>query len=70
MTNTENLSATTVEIIDALTADRDARVETHVCGNDMASLMMDDHGSGEFHRTISSREANELVRLGLVRDAR
>ena len=62
-----SLSATTVELAPALTADRDARVTR---ANGTTAIEMDDAGEGEFWRATSEKEADELVRLGLVRDAR
>ena len=67
--DTSSLRATIVEMLLALTAERDARVTSHA-DRDLASIEMDDAGAGEFERTITDREASELVRLGVVRDAR
>jgi hypothetical protein len=46
---------------------RDARIESH---NGIDFLAMDDAGEGEFARAMGPIEAAELVRSGLVRDAR
>ena len=62
------LRATLAELADALTPDRNARVESGPDG--LACVCMDDAGQGEFSRVITDNEATELVRLGLCRDAR
>ncbi len=62
------MNATLQDILPALTAERDARV-TRVHGT-MACIEMNDDGTGEFARVVSNAEADELVALGIVRDAR
>ncbi len=62
------MTATLTELLPALTADRDARV-TRVHGT-LACIEMNDAGEGEFARVITDSAADELVALGLVRDAR
>ena len=69
-TMTAELPTTIVEMLDALTADRDARVERSSYSADVCGIVMDDAGDGEFWRACTHQTADELVRRGLVRDAR
>jgi hypothetical protein len=61
------LPATIVEMLDALTPARDARV-TSAYG--MAVIEMNDDGYGDFDRVCSTSVADVLVKYGFVRDAR
>ena len=63
-----DLPASIEELIPALDATRDARVTR--CHGNLACIEMDDHGQGDFERVCSDPVATELVRRGLVRDAR
>lgn len=64
----KELRATTEEMAASLSPARDARV-TSCCGG-LARVVMDDDGFGEFERVVTNDEADELVRRGVVRDAR
>jgi hypothetical protein len=68
MTAPTDLPATIEELIPALSADRDARVTR--CHGTLACIEMDDAGGGPFERVCTDPVASELVRRGLVRDAR
>ena len=63
-----DLPATIEELIPALDASRDARVTR--CHGSLACIEMDDAGDGAFERVCADPVATELVRRGLVRDAR
>jgi hypothetical protein len=65
---THELPQTVIEILPALDASRDARVTR--CHGTLACIEMDDDGNGPFERVVTDEVASELVRRGLVRDAR
>lgn len=67
MSTTNVFRSTLADKIECLSADRDARIESH---NGVDSIAMDDAGDGEFFFAVSGTEAAELVRMGLCRDAR
>lgn len=67
MTTTTEFRSTLADKIECLTADRDARIESH---NGVDFIAMDDAGDGEVEFAVSDTEAAELIRMGLCRDAR
>lgn len=67
MTKKNDFRATMAELLPALTAERDARIESRSGG---LCVVMDDDGHGEFTRVCTEREAAALVAEGYCRDAR
>lgn len=63
--------ATVTELLPALAADRDPRIEFHRIGSaKLLYIKMDNEGEGEFSLVVTETEAEALIAEGYCRDAR